>query len=260
MSRLLSLGILSLFLITGVSAHEEGEQRTLNNYTITLLSPDKLSARNDNILAIHIELPNNTPATDLNVQGQIMQDEHDIFYAHALETSPGEYEFIWHPLTSGAFYVQFVFRADGTMLKPTFPITVSLPWYLRIWHFFTSSTPPERKAIHWHSQLNISICGTPYHLPLEAGDLNKQHTHNSTSKLHLHAMVKDERSDELRLGNLFEQLSIPFNSTCLADYCNGDPCPDGKQGMLTMTVNNKPNQEFDNYLWRDGDVISVRFG
>lgn len=119
-------------------------------------------------------------------------------------------------------------------------------------------------AVHWHSQLEMSTCGKPVHLPLEAGDLNKQHTHKERDRLHFHALIKTDETgtnllepEKLRVGDLFEQLNIRFTRDCFMDYCNGDACPDGKPGTLRMAVNGVPNNEFAEYVWRDGDVIRI---
>lgn len=195
------------------------------------------------------------PATGLNMQGQIMNSrQEDIFYAQPSEVRPGVYTLDWKPSEAGQYFVQFVFKGDNTTLKPTFPIEIK-----------SSQTAYNgEKAIHWHSQLNISICGKPYHLPLETGDLNKQHTHAQQGKLHAHIMMKMSETGEvlepekLKLGHLFEQFAIPFNETCIAEHCNGNPC-EGKQGKLRMTVNGKDSLEFANYSWSDNDEIRIYF-
>lgn len=122
-------------------------------------------------------------------------------------------------------------------------------------------------AAHWHSQLEMSVCGEPFHLPLEAGDLNKQHTHKERDRLHFHALIKtDEKGtkllepDKVRLGELFDFLGIRFTNECFGEYCNGDSCPDGTVGNLTMNVNGVPNIQYDDYVWKDGDVIKIAFG
>lgn len=121
-------------------------------------------------------------------------------------------------------------------------------------------------AVHWHSQLEMSVCGKPYYLPLESGDLNRQHTHKERNKLHIHTTIKtDETGTELlepekiRVGELFDQLKIRFTNECFAEYCNNDSCPGGEPGKLRMRVNNAENKEFSKYTWNDGDSISIIF-
>lgn len=122
-------------------------------------------------------------------------------------------------------------------------------------------------AVHWHSQLHITLCDEDYKLPLEAGDLNRVHTHKELNRLHYHALLKTDESgntilepEQLSLADFFTQLTVPFNATCFDGYCTGDVCPNGTPGALTMTVNDVPNTAFENYSYRDGDDIHLTFG
>ncbi len=237
-----------MFIMTACMQAQSPNTRNLMGYTAQFNHPDATTG-NPAILSVKITKANE-PVTGLEMQGQIMDaTQKDIHYEQPTESN-GVYSFAWTPYEPGKYYAQFIFRTENEIIKPTYLFTVQ----------GTSMQCDDcPTAVHWHSQLNMNICGTPYHLPLEAGDLNKQHTHNATDKLHLHAMVKSPNDEELELGNLFEQLNIKFNATCFADHCNGDLCPDGKPGALTMRVSNQSNQDFDNYLWRDGDIVSVQF-
>ncbi len=121
-------------------------------------------------------------------------------------------------------------------------------------------------AVHWHSELEMSACGKPYHLPLERGDLNRQHTHKEQDRLHFHAVIKTNEAgsellepEKLRLGELFDQLKLRFTKTCFLEHCTGDPCPDGRPGALTVTVNGVPNPDLSDYVWKDGDTIRIAF-
>jgi hypothetical protein len=60
------------------------------------------------------------------------------------------------------------------------------------------------------------------------------------------------------LGKFFKEMGVAFNSQCYGIYCNGAECR-GKQGTLTMTVNGQPTTEFEKYIWKDGDVITITF-
>ncbi len=119
-------------------------------------------------------------------------------------------------------------------------------------------------AVHWHAELELSTCGERYLLPKEAGSLDEQHTHKEPNRLHFHSLTKATEDGELlepeRLtaGGLFKQLNMPFNSECFKDKCNGDLC-NGQPGKVTMSVNGVPNTEFENYVWKDGDVIRIAF-
>ncbi len=131
--------------------------------------------------------------------------------------------------------------------------------------FIVCSTAGCELAVHYHSQLEINVCGKPVHLPLEAGDLNRQHTHKERDRLHYHSLIRaDEKSnilepEKLRLGELFDTVGIKFTKECFDKYCNGDKCPDGKQGRLLMLVNGLPNEHLQEYNWKDGDKIKIEF-
>lgn len=121
-------------------------------------------------------------------------------------------------------------------------------------------------AVHIHSELEMEICGEPYHLPLENGDLDRQHTHKERDLLHYHSLIMTDESgteilepEKLRVGELFDHLDIPFTSECFAGKCNGDLCGD-EPGELTMHVNGQKNEAYGEYSWRDGDVIEIHFG
>jgi len=119
-------------------------------------------------------------------------------------------------------------------------------------------------AVHWHSELELSVCGEHFLLPKEAGDLDEQHTHKEPNRLHFHSLTKATEDGELleperlRAGGLFEQLDMKFNSECFRDKCNGDLC-NGQPGSVKMYVNGASSTEFDKYVWKDGDVISISF-
>lgn len=121
-------------------------------------------------------------------------------------------------------------------------------------------------AIHIHSQLHMSVCGEEYNLGLEKGDLGRTHTHKERDYLHFHALIKTDitgtkilEPEKIYLGELFDQLNIPFTKTCFADKCNGDLCPNGQPGTLKVIVNGIPNEDFDEYVWNDDDEIEIRF-
>ena len=120
-------------------------------------------------------------------------------------------------------------------------------------------------AVHWHSQLEMSVCGTTFNLPLEKGDLDKQHTHKERDRLHFHALLKSDEDgkvlepQKLRLGNLFDALGTKFTKECFGGYCNGDSCAGGNKGNLKVLINDIENTDGPDYNWKDGDVIHITF-
>lgn len=308
-------------------ATPQGDQVTLQGYDITFQRPNTLPVNTKLTLAITVT-KNGQPATGLDIQGQIIDPEttNELFFGEVTEPTPGTYQMTWKPGFAGDYYLQYIFRANNTAVKPLFALPINDPRATYAFYallalaiisaiigIYASLTKKPKKnitwkpllyglglaiilvflgysvkvfyesggergfvicgkegcdiAIHWHSQLYMTVCGDDYHLPLEAGDLDRVHTHKERDYLHFHSLVKTDRTGEnllepekLYIGDVFDQLDIPFTSTCFADYCNGDTCPDGSTGELSMTVNGIPNQEFDEYTYQDGDEIHITFG
>jgi len=122
------------------------------------------------------------------------------------------------------------------------------------------------KTFHIHMETKFDICGKNINLPLEHGSLEKSHTHKERNYMHFHERLPyDQASGQLldttplQLNSLMNEFDIRFNDRCVAEYCNGDSCPDGKPGTIRMFVNEQPNTEFDKYVWKDGDEILITF-
>ncbi|MBI4448549.1 hypothetical protein HY641_00790 [Candidatus Woesearchaeota archaeon] len=122
-------------------------------------------------------------------------------------------------------------------------------------------------AVHWHSNVEITVCSEGFDLPLEAGNLDKVHTHKEKGRLHFHSLIKTDTEgvkllepEKLRVGQLFDHIGMRFTSTCIGTYCNGDACPDGTVGNLRMTLNGAPHPDLSSYSYKDGDKMNVVFG
>lgn len=126
------------------------------------------------------------------------------------------------------------------------------------------------KPIHWHPQLVIFVQGKRVEIPANLG-IGKQyrsnrwfdpmmgmtdiHTHDSSGTLHWEVMQDKTpvTKDHVLLGVFFEIWGKPFSSQQILSYQNGSG------GTVKMTVNGKPNTEFEKYQVRDGDKIEIRF-
>ncbi len=122
------------------------------------------------------------------------------------------------------------------------------------------------KTFHTHADISFDICGRNINLPLEKGDLAGPHTHKERNMLHFHERLPYDpntgqllETRPLTVGAFMNEMDIRFNDRCIAEYCNGDLCPDGKPGTVRMFINEQPNTEFGQYVWKDGDEILITF-
>ncbi len=122
------------------------------------------------------------------------------------------------------------------------------------------------KTFHVHAGINFDICGDNIRLPLEHGPLEGPHTHKERNYIHFHERLPYDpvsgkllEDTPLRLGTFMNEFDLRFNERCIGNYCNGDACPDGKTGTVRMFVNEQPNNEFEKYVWKDGDEILITF-
>ena len=113
----------------------------------------------------------------------------------------------------------------------------------------------SKEGIHWHSQLSIEIKGVKQEIPKDIGiAINHQsiHTHEDNGTIHME-MSGLVRKNDTRLSEFFRIWGKKFDSNCIFDTCQS---PEGKVKLL---VNGKENNEFQNYLMRDGDKIEIKF-
>lgn len=123
-------------------------------------------------------------------------------------------------------------------------------------------------GVHWHPELAIYIHGQKQEIPADIGigpqyannrwydpmmQMTDIHTHDTSGILHWEVMQGPTKKGHARLGNFFEIWGKPFNRQTLFDNANG------KDGTLTMKVNGKPSQAFEQYIVRDKDRIEIRF-
>lgn len=123
-------------------------------------------------------------------------------------------------------------------------------------------------ALHIHAEMEIKICGKEIKLPLESGDLRRTHTHKERNLLHFEERLKYDNEkkqiiekEPITLKDFFnnKEINIKFNSTCIADKCNNDPCGTAPE-KVKFYVNDYSNNDFENYVWKDGDKINIIFG
>lgn len=119
-------------------------------------------------------------------------------------------------------------------------------------------------AVHWHPRLSIKINGEYTKIPMGIGStigrvsdthlsgmgMSPTHTHESDGTIHLENDNPSSKPETLTLGYFFYIWDKQFNSTCIFEYCTD-------KGTLKMYVNDKENNEFENYIMKDKDNILI---
>jgi hypothetical protein len=118
-----------------------------------------------------------------------------------------------------------------------------------------------RVSDHWHAAYAIDVCGERMPLlPAAQGDI---HTHGD-GFIHVHPFTRETSGRNATLALAFatsgaelgdDYLVLPGGDT----FTNGDRCPDGDVGQLTVTVNGEPVDTPTQLVPRDRDVIRVAF-
>lgn len=104
----------------------------------------------------------------------------------------------------------------------------------------------SRNGLHWHPELAIYIKGQKQEITKDIGigTIHQPlHTHDTSGTIHME-MKGLITKDETRLGNFFKIWGKEFNF--------------GGQN-IKMAVNGQENNEFENFLMKDGDKIEIRY-
>ncbi len=120
-------------------------------------------------------------------------------------------------------------------------------------------------SAHIHAQADVVVCGEEHRFPIEKGRLDEPHTHEEKNLIHFHErLLIDPQTKEIQdarrltVGAFFDQMETRFDETHIMDRQNGGLC-NGKPGSVKMFVNGKPDGNFRDYIWKDGDKIHIIF-
>ena len=126
----------------------------------------------------------------------------------------------------------------------------------------------SKEGIHWHPKLSIYIKGQKQEIPADIGigkqyssskwydpmmDMTDFHTHDNSGTLHWEVMEGPVMRDHVTLKAFFDVWGKPFSSTQILDAKNG------ADGIVKMTVNGQPSNDFENYQVKDKDDIVIRY-
>ncbi|MBI4021366.1 MAG: hypothetical protein HY369_03920 [Candidatus Aenigmarchaeota archaeon] len=128
--------------------------------------------------------------------------------------------------------------------------------------------------VHWHADVDVVVCGEEHEFPeaLPGGSIGvpSMHTHDQTVNIqslpgsdgngviHNEAVIPQQPAEQT-LGKFLDLMGVPFSQGTVLDKQDGDTCPDGTAGTVTFRVNGQPNDQWRNYIPRDGDVIVIAF-
>lgn len=102
----------------------------------------------------------------------------------------------------------------------------------------------SRKGLHWHSELRIKILGKEQDVPanIGIGAIHQPlHTHEADNIIHME-FSRAVRENDIKLGQFFKIWGKKFNSK-----------------KVKMLINGKENNEFENYIMKDGDKIEISY-
>ncbi|MBI4151958.1 hypothetical protein HY496_03220 [Candidatus Woesearchaeota archaeon] len=119
---------------------------------------------------------------------------------------------------------------------------------------------------HWHPKLTIKIDGEIIPIPPDIGsgtgriidthlsgmNMSPTHTHEDDGTIHLENLDPSQKPETLTLGYFFYVWDKPFSSMCIFEYCT-------TEGILRMYVNGQRNEEYGQYIMRDGDDIVIEY-
>lgn len=115
----------------------------------------------------------------------------------------------------------------------------------------TIITDDTRLAVDMSFHLEIIILGQKQAIPNTYGQVDGGRLVLNTDNDNGQIRVQSPARRDFILADFFTLWGSPFSSQCIFTHCVS------ADRHLTMFVNGTPNQEFDQYLIRDGDQIKI---
>lgn len=109
---------------------------------------------------------------------------------------------------------------------------------------------------HIHADIKMTVCGEEITFPKEKGNINLQHTHKENNKLHWHARIKVDPQTQEPLDTTPMQLKAFLEQM---DYTLPASCPNNANPVLSVEINATPTEKLLEYVWSDGDIITVEY-
>ncbi|MGQ0571702.1 MAG: hypothetical protein ACT4P5_19540 [Armatimonadota bacterium] len=123
-----------------------------------------------------------------------------------------------------------------------------------------ADTSAPKVGDHWHAPFKVVVCGERVGpLPPSAGDI---HSHGD-DVIHSHPSRPDTAGRNASISAFLAGAPLKVTQTALdvsgKVYKNGDKCPDGRPGTISVLVNGQPRDDFASYVPKDGDQLEFRF-
>ncbi len=114
---------------------------------------------------------------------------------------------------------------------------------------------------HWHAGFKVIICGERTRpLPASGGDV---HSHGD-DVIHIHPSRAETAGRNATVGAFLRTVPVRVTETSIEvagkTYTNGDRCPDGRAGRVSVLINGEARPDFESYVPQDRDEIEFRFG
>lgn len=110
--------------------------------------------------------------------------------------------------------------------------------------------------VHWHADLEASVCEQSYLMPNAPVVDHLLHTHED-QRIHVEGVAATP--EQITLGKFIQRLGTTFNANEFNGTKIGDNCPNGEKiTKMVFLVNGKENSEFENRVIREGDTYTIR--
>lgn len=132
--------------------------------------------------------------------------------------------------------------------------------YFALTKIKTAEPPFTPGNVHWHTYLDMEICGKKVDLPrVGIGEHHRGlpllHTHDDNT---IHVEGQIFKKEDASLGKFMDAVGVPFSSTIFFNMTNGMKCNE-KEGTTKMFINDKQSELFREYISRNGDKIKLIF-
>lgn len=107
---------------------------------------------------------------------------------------------------------------------------------------------------HIHADIDMTVCGEHIIFEKEKGRTDELHTHKETNLMHWHARLQVDPTTREPLDPTRRQVQAFLGQM---EYTFPESCPNNPNPSLSVFVNDEPSEIGLDYVWKDGDTITV---